>query len=273
MCRSSDHKLGQRRCQVSESQRQAANARKCQKYAEKKGGISHGNSNREGQDGLPEASRLAGGLDTGRERQDRSSLDGHGHRDGNRSEFGVVSKEVGATVISKHEPDAVDAARHIAEGKVSVTLYEIEPETGAGIFRDQIHKLKKGHKFHASVYVYEEEEYKNMRLFMTDDGESGIALKPNGDIVSVFSLDQSKYKRSACSMISTAVKLGGTKLDCFDTVLPKIYAQEGFVEVGRDKWAEEYKPEGWEYDTYKSYNDGRPDVVYMEYRGLGKAGK
>lgn len=273
MCRSSKHKTGRRRCQLSEAQRQAANARKRRKYAEKKGGISHGNINREGQDGLSQASGLAGGFDQRAEGENRERLDGRGHRDGHRPEFGVISQAVGAPVIDKHEPSAEDVERHIAGGKVSVTLYEIEPKAGAGVFREQIHKLKSGHKFHASVYVYEEEEYKDMRLFMTDDGKSGIALKSDGDIVSVFSLDDSKYKGSACSMIATAVKLGGSKLDCFDTVLPKIYKQEGFKEVGRDKWAEEYKPEGWEYDTYKSYNNGRPDVVYMEYQGFPKDGK
>lgn len=283
MCRSSDHKLGKRRCQVSESQRHAANARKRQKYAERKGGISHGNSNREGQDGLPEASGLAGGLVAVREGQDRSSLDGSGHRDGDspqlsldeRTKPSVPSHRNVLTQIAVHEPSEEDARRHEALGRASVKLYEFEPETAAPTFLRQINKLRQAdvNKYHASVYVYSEEEYKQMRLFLAEDGASGIALKPDGDIVSVFSLGYAKHKAAAYSMISTMVKLGGRKLDCFDTVLPKIYGQEGFVEVGRDSWNEEYKPEGWDYDTYKSYNNGRPDVVYMEYRGLEKDGK
>lgn len=151
-------------------------------------------------------------------------------------------------------------------GRSAPTLYEISPED-ADAFEDQVQKLKNGNKFHASVYVYPVDEYKDMRMFMSEDGESGVALKSDGDIVSVFSSANAKEPRAANSMIATAVSLGGNKLDCFDTVLPKIYAEEGFVEVGRDSWAEEYKPEGWEYDTYAKYNNGRPDVVYMEHRG------
>ena len=54
-------------------------------------------------------------------------------------------------------------------------------------------------------------------------------------------------------MLNLATELGGTKLDCFDTVLPKIYGAAGFVETGRDPWNEEYKPEGWNYDTFKAF--------------------
>lgn len=274
MCRGSDHKLGKRRCKLSEPQRQAANARKRQKYAKMKGGLTHGNSNREGEDRILETPGVAGGLVAGREGQDRSNVDGRGHRDGGSVEPRVTAKGGLVDFIGVHKPSEEDALRHEALGRSSVELYELEPNSGAPLFHRQISKLKQGYnKYHASVYVYEQDEYKDMRLFMSNDGCSGIALKSDGDIVSVFSLATAKHKGAAYSMISTMVKLGGKKLDCFDTVLPKIYAQEGFVEVGRDKWSDEYKPEGWDYSTYESYNNGRPDVVYMEYRGLDKAGK
>ena len=69
----------------------------------------------------------------------------------------------------------------------------------------------------------------------------------------------------AYALLNLATQLGGTKLDCFDTVLPKIYGAVGFVETGRDAWNEEYKPDGWDFDTFKAYNNGRPDVVYMAF--------
>jgi hypothetical protein len=37
--------------------------------------------------------------------------------------------------------------------------------------------------------------------------------------------------------------------------------------VARLKWDDQYKPEGWDYELYKKYNNGRPDVVFMAYDG------
>ena len=98
-------------------------------------------------------------------------------------------------------------------------------------------------------------------MYVTDDGRSGLAVKEDGDIVSVFSDGGGKTH----SMLALAVQQGGTKLDAFDTVLPDIYAISGFKEVGRDAWNEEYMPEGWSKETFAKYNNGEPDVVYMEY--------
>ena len=71
--------------------------------------------------------------------------------------------------------------------------------------------------------------------------------------------------RVAQSMLVSALANGGRILDCFDTVLPQLYASVGFREYAREPWNEEYKREGGNYDTYKAYNDGRPDVVYMRW--------
>ncbi|GAA3134033.1 hypothetical protein GCM10020255_008570 [Rhodococcus baikonurensis] len=54
-------------------------------------------------------------------------------------------------------------------------------------------------------------------------------------------------------------------LDCFDTVLPDIYAKSGFVPVARLKWNDDYAPDGWNYSTYAPFNGGRPDVVFMAH--------
>lgn len=264
MCRSSkDGKT--RRCKLSEAQRQQANARKRRKYAEKKAGGSHGGSNSTGASGISETSGLAGGYDGFREAGNRNPVDGYRYQDGNRPESGIVVDGKPVHVIGVHTPPAERAAQLRALGKTTPDLYELDPADSEA-FHDKILKLQEGNKWHASVYVYPLEEYKNMRLFLASDGESGIAIKHDGDIVSVFSSPIARDRQSANSMIATAVSLGGTKLDCFDTVLPKIYAQEGFIEVGRDPWNDEYKPEGWDYETYKGFNDGRPDVVYMEYK-------
>ena len=110
--------------------------------------------------------------------------------------------------------------------------------------------------------MYKPKEYAGFRLFLDAAGTSGFAVKEDGDIVSVFSAGGGAVH----SMLALAVQQGGKKLDCFDTVLPRIYAKNGFVETGRVPWDDQYKPPDWSYERFKKYNDGRPDVVFMEYR-------
>jgi hypothetical protein len=54
-------------------------------------------------------------------------------------------------------------------------------------------------------------------------------------------------------------------LENFDTYLSKIYKRLGFKEVGRYPWDEELKVSDWDYDTYRAWNNGRPDYLEMEY--------
>ncbi|MFC9841322.1 hypothetical protein ACFVKB_47395 [Rhodococcus sp. NPDC127530] len=63
----------------------------------------------------------------------------------------------------------------------------------------------------------------------------------------------------------TAVAQGGRRLDCFDTVLPDLYSKAGFVAVARLRWNDDYAPDGWDYTTFRQFNGGRPDVVFMAH--------
>lgn len=103
-----------------------------------------------------------------------------------------------------------------------------------------------------------------MRLFVTDDGSAGVALKGD-EIVSVYAKKDGAYPRCGRALLATAVAQGGRRLDCYDTVLPKLYAEEGFRPVARVRWNDEYAPDDWDYDTFDGYNHGRPDVVFMAY--------
>ncbi|NRI64840.1 hypothetical protein FEZ60_04700 [Rhodococcus sp. MS16] len=116
----------------------------------------------------------------------------------------------------------------------------------------------------ASVHVYDEAEYRQMRLLVTDDGKAGVALKDD-EIVSAFAHKDCAHPRSVQSMIRQATRLGGHRLDCFDTVLPDMYADAGFVPVARLAWNDDYAPEGWDYQLFGTFNGGRPDVVFMAY--------
>ncbi len=151
------------------------------------------------------------------------------------------------------------------QGIAVAELYELDAEGGAfDAFHSSISKLKENNPYHASVYVYPEGEYGEMRLFLNSDGTAGVALKGD-EIVSVFVHPDSKDKGSARSLISQAVAQGGKRLDAYDTVLPKIYAKEGFVPVARTAWDDEYAPDGWDKALYSKYNGGSPDVVFMAY--------
>ena len=146
-------------------------------------------------------------------------------------------------------------------GHQSPNLYEISGKD-ADVFESAIQASKNASRFGASVYVYPVEDYAKMRLFLTEDGKSGFALKDD-DIVSVFS--GPPHKGSVHSSIQLAVQEGGRRLDAFDTVLGDIYNTNGFQVVGRMKWNEDYKPDNWDKKTFAQFNGGEPDVVYMSY--------
>lgn len=63
------------------------------------------------------------------------------------------------------------------------------------------------------VDLHSKSEYKRMRCFLTPDGKTGVAIKRDGDVVSVFS---TSGKRGAMAkIIPFAVANGGRKLDCY----------------------------------------------------------
>lgn len=115
------------------------------------------------------------------------------------------------------------------------------------------------------------DDYKDINLYLSEDGESGFGIKPNGDIVSVFS--SKKVKGRAHHLLEMAVyEGGGRQLDCFDIYLTKIYETHGFKPVAKMKWDDEYIPEGWNKEKFKDYNNGEPaltagrrHVVFMVY--------
>lgn len=167
-----------------------------------------------------------------------------------------------------HKPRQ-DYSKELAAAEVTpVTMVEMEatPEN-AELYAQAIQNIKDAHPEGAAVYVYPVDEYADMKLFVNEDQSAGFAVKSDGDIVSVFAAPNREAPGRVYSMLSLAVEQGGTKLDAFDTILPQVYAMAGFVEVGRDPWVENFKPEDWDKNTFAAYNQGEPDIVYMEYQG------
>lgn len=173
----------------------------------------------------------------------------------------IGDREVVPTQV--HTLDTVRARQLRRRGDSTPDLYELAP-SDADLYRQQMEQLKVSNRFASSVHVYNTGEYSNMRLFVTDDGRSGIALNDD-EIVSAFSHQDSKYPSAAKSMLAVAVQQGGRRLDCFDTALPRIYSEAGFVPVARLKWNDDYAPASWNHELYQRYNGGRPDVVFMAH--------
>jgi hypothetical protein len=168
---------------------------------------------------------------------------------------------LGAKPIAQYIPTESFKGIVNGYGHQSPVFYEISGKN-ADVYEQAIQESKDASPYGASVYVYPVEDYAKMRLFMTEDGKSGVALKDD-DIVSVFS--GPPHKGSVNSSIQLAVQEGGRRLDAFDTVLPELYQANGFQVVGRMKWNEDYKPDNWDKQTFSQFNNGEPDVVYMSY--------
>ena len=132
-------------------------------------------------------------------------------------------------------------------------------------FHKAISESLKGNKHSSSVFVYPISEYKNSRLFLTNDGKAGVAITKDGDIISVFSYGEGKNR--VAQLLVNAVKDGGVSLDHYDTRLTDIYSQFGFVPVARVKFDRAEAPKTWDYELYKDYNKGEPDVIAMAYNG------
>lgn len=188
----------------------------------------------------------------------------YAHREGS----GPAGGDRGLEVWS---PDPKLKALYEANGVSAPEFYKLShSEEDARVFHDAIAQTRDPGKnpHFASVYVYSVEEYREMDLFMDADRTCGIAVKKDGDIVSVFKLSNCKHRRVVHSLIEVAKAAGGNHLDCYDTVLPRLYSVHGFRATVRQHWNEDYKPDGWDKNIYQGYGPagaGDPDVVYMSY--------
>ena len=162
----------------------------------------------------------------------------------------------------------VELSKTTPSGRPTYTgpVVELKPKSGK-VFRKLILEAKKGHKHGSSVYAYKAAEYSKMRLFISPDGKSGIAVKPDGDMVSVFSNTRKGASSPIRSLLNVAVAAGAKKADAFNTVLPGLYADYGFEPVARLPWDDSQAPADWDKATYQLFNNGQPDVVFLAYKG------
>ena len=176
-------------------------------------------------------------------------------------------RDVSGNVIATRIPEPTNAEALREEGVRVVELFEVDKEQSE-FFRNSLITASEASQFGGSVTIHEPEYYQqdDVRMFLTQDGLGGVVL--NGDeIVSGFMHPEASDRGQGAivSMVSNMVDLGGRRLDAYDTVLPKFYAEAGFRPVARLRWNDDFAPEGWDYKLYNRWNNGRPDIVFMTF--------
>ena len=179
-------------------------------------------------------------------------------------------------VCRLHRFSGKEQDKAIQHGFYSGELCELEPgEESARVFVEAIEAARKSRGLYGEcVYVYPAEEYEHMRLFLTPDGMAGVALKEDGDMVSVFTHADQRKKgegNAARSLIALAINEGAVKGDCYGQKLVVLYGQFGFRAVAKDRFNPEFASEAMQSGEAMQENfpleDGRPDVVYLVYEG------
>lgn len=129
-------------------------------------------------------------------------------------------------------------------------------------FHQAIGRAKQNNMHGAFVTQHEVSEYANDALFLSEDGNTGVAVTPDGDIVSVFKNPNGKAKKAVHSILLTALENGGVKLDNFDGALSDMYWNHGFIPVVRTSFDPEFAPTDWNYAR-----DGQPDIIFWAHNG------
>lgn len=117
--------------------------------------------------------------------------------------------------------------------------------------------------------TYTIEDYRSDKLFKLGGG-STVAIKPNGDIISVCKNANSNDRGS--NLLKVAVANGGDRLDAFGDDLYTFYTKNGFEPVSWTPFNEEYAPHDWvkgrdnpEPVIFYKYTGSRTDVTYEDF--------
>jgi GNAT superfamily N-acetyltransferase len=151
-------------------------------------------------------------------------------------------------------------------------IYEI---TNGDVYKKMLVDSLKDQKFAASVTIHSVEDFNNMRMFITEDGSTGITITKEGFLGGAFSAPNNNKPQNIAQLMVLGIKEGALTAECFATILPDYYANFGFKAVAKTAFNDEYKPMkangksliDWDYETYKEFNEGRPDVVFLIYDG------
>lgn len=144
---------------------------------------------------------------------------------------------------------------------------------GKYTFADELSYALKGNPWEASISVLSGPQYRGCLCriaWLGTQAFAGYAVDVDtGEIRSVFRNQALTVKGfNIDDIMKDAIEHGGNWLQCFDTVLPAMYARSGFRIAHRSPWNEDLKPEWWNYKQYARWNNGKPDYVTMIKRGV-----
>lgn len=161
-------------------------------------------------------------------------------------------------------PDSRAGAESIGRGPVGKTT----PEEWVSVAQTN----KENHPYGASVDVYSPDKYSDFDLIIVRDGKGNsvtINVSPDGEAGGL-----TKSVNAPGSMVEAAFEAimatGSVRwASAFETTLPARYAPLGLRAVARIPFPTDpkYIPKDWDYEKYKKYNNGRPDIVFMSATG------
>jgi len=126
---------------------------------------------------------------------------------------------------------------------------------------------QQANKFGTSIEIKAPQDYNGFELLMAGDGLAQAAISPEGELNGVVRGSKGSA-RDVDAVINAALSTGKVKwLQGFDTTLPSVYNAYGFEAVARLAFVDEYRPDGWDFNTYSKFNNGRPDIVFMALVG------
>ncbi len=143
----------------------------------------------------------------------------------------------------------------------NIEYFEIR-EASPEEFYDAIGRAKISNVHGAFVTQHSIEDYSQMQhLFLTTDGSSGVAITPDGNIVSIFNGGE---KRGVLkTLLPLAIEHGGRKLDNYNSEkLSAMYELYGFNPVSKVKFNLKFAPDDWNFER-----DGMPDIVFWIHNG------
>jgi hypothetical protein len=157
-----------------------------------------------------------------------------------------------------------DITKAFPKVKVFPNVYEIQDGEA---YRKMQESSLVNNEYRDSVTVHTAEEYNQMRMFISEDGMTGVTLDKDGHLGGGFSDPGSGRPNDIAQLLIIGIKEGATNAEAFDTILPDYYSAFGFKAVSRVAFNEEEVPKNWDYATYSRFNNGRPDVVHFVWDG------
>lgn len=195
-------------------------------------------------------------------------------RRGTRKRLGSFDVEV-INEYNLDEGNLTDIQAAFPRFKGLQTMYEIND---GATYREMMKQVMEDHPFSSAVTLHSAEEFSKMRMFVTEDGSTGITLDREGFLGGGFSDPTVGRPNNLAQLMVLGIKEGASTAEAFDTVLPDYYAKFGFKAVSTVAFNDAYKPSvengalsDWNFETYKAFNNGRPDIVHLIYDGGDRA--